>query len=55
MDRETVAVTPGPVRVLAHFIPGDRVLLVGETMLENEWLGPGRLAGWLPAERYFPA
>ncbi|WP_396898273.1 2-hydroxyacid dehydrogenase [Mycolicibacterium sp.] len=26
MDRETVAVTPGPVRVLAHFIPGDRVL-----------------------------
>ncbi|WP_018602538.1 2-hydroxyacid dehydrogenase [Mycobacterium sp. 155] len=26
MDRESVAVTPGPVRVLAHFIPGDRVL-----------------------------
>lgn len=26
MDRESVTVTPGPVRVLAHFIPGDRVL-----------------------------
>lgn len=26
MDRAAVAVTPGPVRVLAHFTPGERVL-----------------------------
>ncbi|MGV0768866.1 2-hydroxyacid dehydrogenase [Mycobacterium syngnathidarum] len=26
MDREAVAVNPGPIRVLAHFTPGDKVL-----------------------------
>lgn len=26
MDREAVAVNPGPIRVLAHFVPGDKVL-----------------------------
>ncbi|MGV0811116.1 2-hydroxyacid dehydrogenase [Mycolicibacterium boenickei] len=26
MDREAVAVSPGPIRVLAHFTPGDKVL-----------------------------
>ncbi|MBI1170720.1 hypothetical protein GC209_04905 [bacterium] len=39
---------------LAH-IPGDRVLLVGDTGLEREWCAAGRLAGYLPAERYFSA
>lgn len=34
-------------------IPGDRVLLVGEHSLERDWVMAGRLAGWLPAERYF--
>lgn len=39
-------------------LPGtssDRVILVGETALEREWLSSGRLAAWLPADRYFPA
>lgn len=34
-------------------IPGDRVILIGDTGLEREWLGAGRLAAYLPAERYF--
>lgn len=34
-------------------IPGDRVLLVGDHSLERDWLLAGRLAGWLPAGRYF--
>ncbi|QYZ70647.1 hypothetical protein [Neotabrizicola shimadae] len=34
-------------------IPGDRVLLVGDHSLERDWVMAGRLAGWLPAERYF--
>lgn len=33
--------------------PADRVLLVGETMLERDWVAAGRLAGFLPADRYF--
>lgn len=35
-------------------IPADGVLLVGDTALEREWAQAGRLAGYLPAERYFP-
>jgi len=34
-------------------VPSDRVILVGDTSLEREWCAAGRLAGWLPAERYF--
>jgi hypothetical protein len=34
-------------------VPGDRVLLVGDQALEREWCAAGRLAGYLPAERYF--
>jgi hypothetical protein len=34
--------------------PADAVLLVGDTALEREWAAAGRLAGYLPAERYFP-
>ncbi|MGB8815486.1 MAG: hypothetical protein WCC57_20105 [Paracoccaceae bacterium] len=33
--------------------PGDGMLLVGDTALEREWCAAGRLAGYLPAERYF--
>lgn len=34
-------------------IPGDRVILVGDLGLEAEWCAAGRLAGYLPASRYF--
>ncbi|MFM2356664.1 MAG: hypothetical protein RLZZ528_2400 [Pseudomonadota bacterium] len=34
-------------------LPADGVLLVGETPLEREWAEAGRLAGFLPAARYF--
>jgi hypothetical protein len=36
-------------------LPADRVLLIGDTSLEREWVGAARLAGYLPAERYFAA
>ena len=31
----------------------DTVVLIGDTALEAEWCGIGRLAGYVPAERYF--
>jgi hypothetical protein len=34
-------------------LPGDRVLLVGDMALEQGWCAAGRLAGYVPAERYF--
>jgi hypothetical protein len=34
-------------------IPGDRVILVGDMTLEADWVAPGRLAAYVPAERYF--
>ncbi|AZL60291.1 hypothetical protein EI545_16555 [Tabrizicola piscis] len=34
-------------------VPGDQVILVGDLGLEREWCAAGRLAGYLPAERYF--
>jgi hypothetical protein len=34
-------------------VPGDQVLLVGDHGLEAEWCAVGRLAGYLPAERFF--
>jgi hypothetical protein len=36
-------------------LPGDRVLLVGDMALEQGWCAAGRLAGYVPAERYFAA
>mgnify|MGYP003417461488 FL=1 len=33
----------------------DQVLLIGDTALERDWCAAGRLAGYLPAERYFGA
>jgi hypothetical protein len=34
-------------------LPGDQVILVGDPALERDWCVAGRLAGYLPAERYF--
>lgn len=34
-------------------IPGDAVLLIGDTALDREWCAAGRLAGVLPSDRYF--
>ena len=42
------------LRVILGRVPGDRVLLVGDMALERDWCAAGRLAGYLPAERYFP-
>ena len=41
------------VRGLLGGVPGDRVLLVGDTAVEREWCAAGRLAGYMPAERFF--
>ena len=34
-------------------LPGDGLVVVGETMLERGWSEAGRLAGYIPAARYF--
>lgn len=36
-------------------LPGDGVVLVGETALEREWVEAGRLAGFVPGDAYFAA
>ncbi len=36
-------------------LPGDQVLLVGDMALERDWCAAGRLAGYLPADRFFAA
>lgn len=41
------------IRAALGKVPGDRVLLVGDLALEREWCAAGRLAGYLPAERFF--
>lgn len=43
------------IRAALPGISGDRVILVGVTALEREWLSAGRLAAFLPSDRYFPA
>lgn len=43
----------GAIRLALGKIPGDRVLLVGEGALEQDWCAAGGLAGWLPADRFF--
>jgi hypothetical protein len=42
------------LRAAAGRIPRDRILLVGDTALERDWCAAGRLAFYLPADRYFP-
>lgn len=41
------------IRAALGKVPGDRVLLVGDLALERDWCAAGRLAGYLPAERFF--
>jgi hypothetical protein len=41
------------IRAALGRLPGDGVVLVGDHGLEAEWCAAGRLAGYLPAERYF--
>lgn len=36
-------------------LPADRVVLVGEGVLERDWVAAGRLGGWIPADHYFSA
>lgn len=41
------------LRAALGTVAPDTVLLVGDHRLEAEWCAAGRLAGYLPAERYF--
>jgi hypothetical protein len=41
------------LRAALGAVPGDQVILVGDLGLERDWCAAGRLAGYLPAERYF--
>jgi hypothetical protein len=43
----------GRVRAALGKVPSDQVILVGDLGLERDWSAAGRLAGYLPAERYF--
>ncbi len=43
------------IRAALGKLPGDTVLLIGDHGLEAEWSLAGRLAGYLPSERYFGA
>jgi hypothetical protein len=36
-------------------VPADAVLVIGDTALESDWCATARMAGYLPAERYFGA
>jgi len=36
-------------------VPADAVLVIGDTALERDWCATARMAGYLPAERYFGA
>lgn len=41
------------IRAALGGIPADRVLLVGDMDLERDWCAAGKLAFYLPADRYF--
>lgn len=41
------------LRAALDKLPSDRVVLVGDLALERDWCAAGRLAAYLPAERYF--
>lgn len=41
------------IRAAIGRLPSDTVVLVGEGTLERDWCAAGRLAGFIPAERYF--
>lgn len=42
------------LRAATEKLPSDRVILVGDMALERDWCAAGRLAAYLPAERFFP-
>ena len=50
---ETWGETRAALLELSGKLPPDGVLVIGETYLERGWSDAGRLAGYLPAERYF--
>jgi len=41
------------IRVALNTIPRDCVVLIGDHSLEQSWCAAGRLAGYVPASRYF--
>jgi hypothetical protein len=41
------------VRAALGKVPSDQVILVGDLGLERDWCAAGRLAAYVPAERYF--
>ena len=43
------------LRLALGRLPGDRAILVGDLALERDWCAAGRLAFYLPAERFFAA
>ena len=47
--------TRGQLRTALGRVPADQVLLVGDMALERDWCAVGRLAGYVPAERFFAA
>lgn len=47
------SVTREILRTATVGLPGDRVLLVDDLALEQAWCAAGRLAGYVPAMRYF--
>ena len=50
---QTWAETRARVLALKGTLPGDGVVVIGETSLEREWSEAGRLAGFLHADTYF--
>jgi hypothetical protein len=49
---QTRAALRGLLEVRRH--PADTVLLVGDNALERDWTAAAGLAGYLPADRFFP-
>lgn len=43
----------GALRAALGKVASDGVVLVGDMMLERDWCAAGRLAGYVPADRYF--
>lgn len=50
---DSFAAARGAIRAALDRLPGDRVILVGDLGLERDWCAAGKLAWYVPAERYF--